>query len=81
MKLLRTRRRRSREAGDRVPKQERELFEESAMEINPDELREFLEADLVGVRADPEFKESLRRKLWTLVRTKYGRSGSDPDPD
>ncbi|MCZ6782261.1 MAG: hypothetical protein O7G30_03040 [Proteobacteria bacterium] len=51
------------------------------MEINPDELREFLEADLVGVRADPEFKESLRRKLWTLVRTKYGRSGSDPDPD
>ena len=42
------------------------------MEINPDELREFLEADLLGAQADPEFKEGLRRKLWTLVRTKYG---------
>ena len=59
-------------------KQEPEVVQEGAMEINPDELREFLEADLLGAQADPEFKEGLRRKLWTLVRAKYGRSpGSD----
>jgi len=33
-----------------------------------DELREFLEADLVNVKVDPEFKERLRRQLWDLVQ-------------
>ena len=61
-----------------MSKRDTELIEENAMEINPDELREFLEADLVGVRADPEFKENLRRKLWTIVRTKYGRGPREP---
>jgi hypothetical protein len=37
------------------------------MNFTMDELREFLEADLIDVRADPEFKERLRRKLWDLV--------------
>jgi hypothetical protein len=37
-----------------------------------DELREFLEADLVGVRADPEFKEKLRRRLWEMVQARAG---------
>ena len=45
------------------------VLEES---VHPDELREFLEADLLGVQADPEFKERLREKLWALVRAKYG---------
>jgi hypothetical protein len=64
--------------GDRISGRDLELFEESAMEINPDELREFLEADLLAVQADPEFKERLRERLWALVRAKYGlgRGGS-----
>jgi hypothetical protein len=33
-----------------------------------DELREFLEADHLGVQADPQFKEELRKKLWKLVQ-------------
>jgi hypothetical protein len=33
-----------------------------------DELREFLEADLVDVKVDPEFKERLRKQLWDLVQ-------------
>jgi hypothetical protein len=49
-------------------------LDENATEINPDELREFLEADLLGSQADPEFKERLRRRLWALVRAKYGPS-------
>lgn len=44
--------------------------------IDPAELREFLAADLLDVEADPVFKERLRRKLWRLVRARYG-DGSD----
>lgn len=40
------------------------------MEVSMEELREFLEGDLVGVHVDPEFKERLRRKLWDLVRAR-----------
>ncbi len=63
----------SRKAGTRSERR-RDLLEENAAEINPDELREFLEADLLGSQADPEFKERLRRRLWALVRAKYGPS-------
>ena len=41
---------------------------EEALEIRPEELQEFLSADLTGVSADPEFKERLREKLWKMVR-------------
>ena len=44
-----------------------DVLDESAMNITMDELREFLEADLLDIRADPEFKERLRRKLWKIV--------------
>jgi len=43
-------------------------MEETATEFTLDELREFLEGDGLDVRADPEFKERLRQKLWELVR-------------
>ncbi len=43
-----------------------------------DELREFLEADLVEVRADPEFKEKLRRRLWEMVQAQSGASRRGP---
>jgi hypothetical protein len=44
--------------------------DEGAFEYSMDELREFLEADLVDVPVDLEFKESLRKKLWDLVRVR-----------
>ncbi len=40
---------------------------EPANEIRPEEIREFLEADLLDVVADPEFKEWLRQHLWSLL--------------
>jgi hypothetical protein len=43
-------------------------MDEGAMEFSMEELREFLEGDLVEVRADPEFKERLRQKLWEMLR-------------
>jgi len=47
---------------------------EAAMEFDPDELREFLAADLMDVPIDPDFKRDLRTKLWSIVRFRYGRS-------
>jgi hypothetical protein len=35
--------------------------------VKPEELAEFLSADLSGIEADPEFKERLRRRLWQMV--------------
>lgn len=49
------------------------------MEFTMDELREFLEGDLLDVRADPEFKERLRRKLWELVRSQRSHPETDSD--
>ncbi|MEE9607992.1 MAG: hypothetical protein V3U03_09655 [Myxococcota bacterium] len=55
-------------------------MDESWMDYTLDELREFLEADVLEVRADPEFKERLRRKLWDLVLTRSGaRAVRDED--
>ena len=42
-----------------------------ALEVSVEELSEFLEADLVPVDANPEFKERLRQKLWSLVSSRY----------
>ena len=55
-------------------------MDESWMDYTLDELREFLEADVLEVRADPEFKERLRRKLWDLVLARSGgRAVRDED--
>ena len=53
-------------------------FAENLGEITMDELREFLETDLVGATADPKFKEELRQTLWDLLqsRTDRGDNGS-----
>lgn len=42
-------------------------MEETLMDVTADELREFLEADVMDVRVDPAFKEALRRRLWEFV--------------
>ena len=49
------------------------------MEFSMDELREFLEGDLVEVRADPEFKERLRHKLWEMIRLRNAGRGAGGD--
>ena len=53
-------------------------FAENSREITMDELREFLEADLLGATADPKFKEELRQTLWDFLqnRTDRGDNGN-----
>jgi hypothetical protein len=40
---------------------------EGPLDVTLEELEEFLDADRLDVRARPEFKESLREKLWAIV--------------
>ncbi|MCG8587709.1 MAG: hypothetical protein MJE66_00270 [Proteobacteria bacterium] len=56
-----------------------EMLDEGALDFSIDELREFLEADTAEEAADPAFKERLRRKLWDLVRSKYGPNAGGSD--
>jgi hypothetical protein len=49
-------------------------FDGAGSEATMDELREFLEGDVLDVGADPKFKEALRQKLWDLVQAKTGNS-------
>jgi len=44
--------------------------DEAVLECSLEELREFLEADLVDVPIDREFKETLRHRLWDMVQTR-----------
>lgn len=53
-----------------------ETAENQFSDVTLDELREFLEADIMDVKIDPAFKERLRKKLWDLVQAQSGRSGS-----
>jgi hypothetical protein len=56
---------------DTESEQDREtlkMMEDILSDFSIDELREFLEADLVDVKVDPEFKERLRKQLWELVQ-------------
>jgi hypothetical protein len=43
------------------------------MEFTVEELREFLQADLLDVQVDPRFKERLKHRLWELVREQARR--------
>ncbi len=53
-------------------------FVENPMDFDPDELREFLAADMMDVPVAPGFREQLRRKLWLIVKMRYGRRTSEP---
>ena len=44
------------------------MMDDALVEVTADELREFLEADALDVRADPTFKERLRRQLAPAAR-------------
>ncbi len=51
-----------------VARQGHALSNETTLDFTMDELREFLEADMLDVQADPEFKERLRSMLWEIVQ-------------
>jgi len=53
-------------AGSGVPDSFADLPIEFLLDVDPDELQEFLGADDGPVVADPVFKETLRRRLWTM---------------
>jgi hypothetical protein len=46
-------------------------------EFSEEELQEFLDGDSLDVKADPAFKERLRRKLWEIVRSRLGNDPGD----
>ena len=58
----------------RDPDKEWSAMGEVVSEFSLEELREFLEADLMDVPVDPEFKERLRERLWAQVRRRAPRS-------
>jgi hypothetical protein len=61
-------------------KSEGSSMDESGMDFTVEELREFLDADRLPVKADPAFKERLRRKLWEFVRFRNDqRVGGDEE--
>jgi hypothetical protein len=67
-----SRRKKRRSRRDAAIEQDREslnmMSEDILTDFSIDELREFLEADLIDVKVDPEFKERLRKQLWDLVQ-------------
>lgn len=57
-----------------------EMMDDVLTDFSVDELREFLEADLIDVPVDPEFKERLRRQLWDLVESRATNPASNRGP-
>ena len=55
-----------------------EMMDDVLTDFSVDELREFLEADLIDVPVDPEFKERLRRQLWDPRREPGHESRQQP---
>ena len=48
-------------------------IEEAIADLTEEELREFLQGDLLDVPVDPRFKERLKRQLWKLVQEQARR--------
>ena len=55
------------------------MTEDAMMDFSIEELREFLQADLLDVPVDPRFKERLKRRLWELVERQV--RDREPIPD
>jgi hypothetical protein len=54
------------------------MMEDVLADLSLDELREFLEADLIEAPVDPEFKERLREQLWAQLQEQLRLRGRDP---
>jgi len=48
-------------------------------DVDPEELRDFMSADWLEVKADPGFRERLRNQLWKMLRA--SQDGEEPDDD
>ena len=59
-----------RQGGSRGADAERDqsMTDDVMTQMTVEELREFLQADLLDVPVDPRFKERLKRRLWSLVQ-------------
>ena len=52
------------------------------LDFTAEELREFLQADLLDVPVDPNFRERLKRRLWELVQAQaQARDRKRGDPE
>lgn len=49
------------------------MIEDAMTDFSEEELREFLQGDLLDVPVDPRFKERLKRRLWDLVQEQAAR--------
>ena len=49
------------------------MTDEMLMDFTAEELREFLQADLLDVPVDPRFEERLKSRLWELVQEQARR--------
>ena len=61
--------------------QDANMIDEALLEASVEELRDFLAADMVGVQADPAFKERLRRELWKLVESQAAQRAASEKPE
>lgn len=50
-------------------------------DIDPEELREFMAADRVEVKADPAFRERLRARLWKMLSEGIDETRGEDDSD
>ena len=57
-----------------------QMIEEAMTDLTEEELREFLQGDLLDVPVDPKFKERLKRKLWDLVQEQARRREQGKKP-
>ena len=56
------------------------MTDELLTDFTIEELREFLQADLLDVPVDPRFRERLKRRLWELVREQARRRERAGEP-
>jgi len=66
-------------AGTRAPQAGPELSDFDPDDVDPQELRDFISADWVEVKADPGFRERLRSQLWEMLSGT--RAAADGDDD
>jgi len=53
------------------------MTDDTMADFTIEELREFLQGDLLDVPVDPAFKERLRQRLWQLVQEQLRRNRGD----
>ena len=80
MKRLRSQKARRRDGIDGADaEQDEAMTDEGLTDFTAEELREFLNGDLLGVPLDPGFRERLKRRLWELVQEQARQRKQRPD--